>query len=308
MIPVVEPITRVGGQSEVGTLETVLVKPPAAAYLSEARVDDQWRQLGYSRAPRWDAALAEWDRFSELLRSLGIVLCSLPPDDSTCLDSIYVRDASLVCDAGLIMCSMGKAARRAEPGSQERSLISRGLPVHGHIEGEGRLEGGDVVWLDERTVAVGRGYRTNAEGVRQLRRLLTGLADDIIVAHLPHGRGPRDVFHLMSGLSPIDRNLALVYSPVLSVPFRETLLERGIDLVEVPDAEYPGLGCNVLTVAPRRCVMVAGNPITRARLEAAGVEVFEFSGREICLAGSGGPTCLTRPLCRSASPVSGVTG
>jgi N-dimethylarginine dimethylaminohydrolase len=194
---------------------------------------------------------------------------------------------------------MGKPARRDEPAEQESAFRDLGIPILGSITGAGTLEGGDVVWIDERTLAVGRGYRTNDEGIRQLRALLGNTIDELIVVPLPHWRGPTDVFHLMSILSPIDGDLALVYSPLLPVPFRESLLDRGIELVEVPDAEFFTMGINVLAVAPRVCLMVAGNPETKSRLESHGARVSEFSGEEICFKGAGGPTCLTRPLERS---------
>jgi N-dimethylarginine dimethylaminohydrolase len=145
---------------------------------------------------------------------------------------------------------------------------------------------------------VGRGYRTNEAGIGQLRDLVRDCVDEVVVVPLPHWRGPEDVFHLMSIVSPIDRDLFLVYAPLLPVPFREALIARGIELVEAPEPEFDTLACNVLAVAPRDVLMVAGNPATRARLERAGVTVREFAGREICLKGGGGPTCLTRPLAR----------
>jgi len=151
---------------------------------------------------------------------------------------------------------------------------------------------------------VGQGYRTNAEGIRQFRDLLADSIGDLLVVPLPHWRGPGDVFHLMSVLSPIDTDLALVYSPLLPVPFRQALIERGIDLVEVPDEEFESMGCNVLAVAPRCCIALAGNPLTRARLEAAGATVDVYEGAEISVKGAGGPTCLTRPLLRDAPPAS----
>ena len=156
-----------------------------------------------------------------------------------------------------------------------------------------------MIWIGERTIAVGRGYRTNDEGIRQLRELLTDCIDELIVVPLPHWRGPNDVFHLMSIISPIDHDLALIYSPLMPVPFRETLLSRGVELVEVPDSELDTMGGNVLAVAARKCIMLAGNPQTRARLEQAGAEVHEFEGNEICRKGRGGPTCLTRPILRT---------
>ena len=161
------------------------------------------------------------------------------------------------------------------------------------------MEGGDVAWIDERNLAVGLGYRTNAEGIRQLRALLGSGVDRVVPVPLPHWRGPDDVFHLMSMFSPVDRDLAVVYSPLLPVPFRQLLLKKGYELVEVPHEEFESMGCNVLAAGPRRCVAVDGNPVTRRRLEAAGAEVHTYRGREISTKGGGGPTCLTRPLVRS---------
>ena len=193
---------------------------------------------------------------------------------------------------------MGKPQRRTEPAAQEAAFRAAGIPIRGRITGEGTVEGGDVCWIDERTLAVGRGYRTNDAGIRQLRELVRGCVDEVVVVPLPHWRGPEDVFHLMSIVSPIDRHLFLVYAPLIPVPFREALLARGIELVEVAEPEFQTLGCNVLALAPREVLMVTGNRETRARLERTGVTVREFAGREICLKGGGGPTCLTRPLTR----------
>jgi len=222
----------------------------------------------------------------------------LPREKSVGLDSLYARDASIICNKGIILCNMGKAKRRTEPGVQEIVFRAMGIPIHGAVTGEGRVEGGDVAWIDDQTLAVGRGYRTNDEGIRQLKELLRDCVKELIVVPLPHWRGPTDVFHLMSILSPIDHDLALVYSPLMPVPFREALVSRRLELIEVPDSEFESSGCNVLTVAPRKCIMLAGNPETRARLEGAGVEVQEFEGKEISVKGGGGPTCLARPILR----------
>jgi N-dimethylarginine dimethylaminohydrolase len=192
---------------------------------------------------------------------------------------------------------MGKAARANEPAAMGEAFEGLGLAVAGRIEGEGRLEGGDLVWFDEGTCAVARGYRSNDEGIAQLKALL-GSGVEVVTVPLPHYRGPDDVFHLMSIISPLDVDLALVHSPLMPVPFREWLLARGIELVEVAEEELDSLGCNVLALAPRRCLTAAGNPKTRARLEAAGCEVLTYDATEISLKGQGGPTCLTRPLVR----------
>jgi N-dimethylarginine dimethylaminohydrolase len=284
--------------SEFAQLTRVVLKHPRDAFVDEATIAAGWRTLGYTAPPDLGRAIAEYDAFLSLVQSSGSEVHLLPRDARTTLDSIYVRDASVVCDRGVILCSMGKSQRAEEPAAQEATFVR--LPstrVVGEITLPGRLEGGDVLWLDSRTIVVGRGYRTNDEGIRQLRALLPGDVTTIVVA-LPHWRGPADVMHLMSLISPVDRDLAVVYSPLLPVPFRELLLQRGIELVDVPDEELDTMGTNVLALSPRRCLMLAGNPRTRRALEHAGAEVLEYEGKEISVKGAGGPTCLTRPLQR----------
>jgi N-dimethylarginine dimethylaminohydrolase len=280
-------------------LVAVAVKPVRDAFHSDRALEQQWRALGYVARPALSAAVAEYARFLALLEAAAVEVLCLPAHETDGLDSLYARDAAIVCDGGVIVSNMTKPQRASEPGAHEAAYRAAGIPIHGRIEGDGRLEGGDVCWIDPRTLAVGRGYRTNDAGIQQLRDLLRGRVDDLIVVPLPHWRGPDDVFHLMSIVSPIDRDLFLVYAPLVPVPFREALLARGIELVSVPDAEFATLGCNVLALAPREVLMVAGNPETRTRLARAGVTVHEFSGQEICLKGGGGPTCLTRPLERT---------
>ena len=285
--------------SEIGRLRRVLVKPAQSAFVSEAAIEAQWQALGYTAPPILSPAIAEYDTFIEILRGTGAKVDVLPPNGRTTLDSIYARDASIVCARGVILCRMGKRLRADEPAAQKSALRELGIPVVGEITGPGSLEGGDVVWLDDRTVAVGRGYRTNEEGILQLRTLLGDTLDELLVVPLPHWRGPGDVLHLMSLLSPVDRDLAVVYSPLLPVPFREELLGRGYRLVEVADDEFESMGANVLALAPRDCLMLARNPGTRAALEDAGARVTEYEGSEISVKGAGGPTCLTRPLVRA---------
>jgi|SRR5579862_8830049 len=274
----------------------LLIKHARDAFGDERAIAEQWRALNFTAPPGFSRAVADYDQFVGCLRRLGARLAELPRAEGVGLDSIYVRDASVITPHGAVLCRMGKPLRGGEPAAQAAFLRSLGVPVLGAIEAPGTLEGGDVTWLDERTIAVGRGYRTNDAGIRQLRELLGDSIDDFIGVPLPHWRGAGDVFHLMSIISPVDRDLAVVYSPLLSVPFREQLLNRGITLVEVPDSEFETMGANVLAVSPRRCLMVAGNPVTKARLENAGAEVLEYDGAEISLKGGGGPTCLTRPL------------
>ena len=286
--------------TEVGRLVSVVMKHARDAFADEQTIAAQWKALRFGAAPDYGAAIEEFERLLDILRASGVTVHLLPREAGTTLDSVYARDASIVSPKGIILCRMGKPARASEPEAQRRVFESLGsaFNVYGRIEPPGLLEGGDVVWLDARTLLVGRGYRTNAEGIRQLRVLL-GESVDVIDVPLPHWRGEGDVLHLMSLLSPVDRDAAVVYSPLLPVPFRKLLLGRGYRLVEVPDDEFDSMGCNVLALGPGRCVMLAGNAQTRSALERAGVEVVEYAGNEISIKGAGGPTCLTRPITRA---------
>ena len=284
-------------QSDVAPLRRVLMKRARDAFVSADRIRGQWEALNYLGAPDFAAACDESDALAELLGELDIVLEWMSADDVG-MDSIYVRDASIVSDRGAVLCRMGKGARSDEPAAQREEYQDLGVHVAGAIVAPGTLEGGDVTWLGPFTLAVGRGCRTNADGIDQLMGLLSAEVE-VIEVPLPHWKGPGDVFHLMSMLSPLDDDLLLVYSPLLPVPFRESLLERGFGLLEVPDEEFESMACNVLAVGPRKVVAMEGNPLTRGRMEAAGVEVHTYSGAEISAKGCGGPTCLTRTLERA---------
>ncbi len=285
-------------QSEYGELKSVLLKHPEAAFRNQDYLQKNWQALNYLGLPDYHKAIDEYGQFVEIFASRGIETHFLEDHPTTGLDSVYVRDASVTTDAGVIICNMGKRQRRHEPEQQLQFYVQHNRQVLGAVQPPGTLEGGDIAWINENIMAVARGYRTNLAGIEQLQTLVQNTVEEVVVMEAPHYKGPEDVFHLMSVLSPVDKDLAVVYSPLMTVPFREFLLHCGIHLVEVPDHEFDSLGSNVLAIAPRVCVMVRGNPITKARLQAAGAEVIEFSGDEICRQGSGGPTCLTRPLVR----------
>ena len=288
--------------SEVGRLVSVAMKHARDAFVDERTIRAQWQALNFLSPPDLGAAIDEYERFLEILYSSGVKVHFLRRSPETTLDSIYARDASIAGPTGMIVGRMGKAARHAEP--EEHLHAFSGLPftrIAGRIAPPGLLEGGDVVWLDPRTIVIGRGYRTNAEGIDQVRALV-GDGIDVIEVPLPHWNGETDVMHLMSLISPVDRHIAVVYSRLLPVPFRQLLLDRGYRLLDVPDDEFVSMGCNVLALAPSRCVMLSGNPRTRTALERAGVEVIEYVGNEISVKGAGGPTCLTRPIVRAPLP------
>jgi arginine deiminase len=289
---------KFGCQSEVNQIKSLLLKHCKDAFISQENIQSQWKELNYLSSPDYDKAVEEYDNFVEYLKKSIPEIYYLPQNNKTGLDSVYVHDPVIITDKGAILCNMGKEKRRAEPKSIGEFLLELEIPILGSVFGEGRLEGGDVVWIGERTLAVGLGYRTNEEGIRQLKEFTRDFVDEFIVVPLPHWKGPADVLHLMSLISPIDHDLAAVYSRLLPVPFREWLLCRGTRLLEVPDSEFETMACNILAVSPRKCVMISGNPQTRKMLEDKGIEVWEYRGEEISVKGAGGPTCLTRPLLR----------
>jgi len=289
---------KYGCQSEVGKVKSVLIKHPKDGFISQKSIDAQWKALNYSGCPDFNKALREYENFADLLKKDVSEIYYLPRNDKTGLDSIYVHDPVIITNKGAVLCNMGKQERQAEPEAAGEFLSDLGIPILGAITGAGRLEGGDVVWLDERTLAVGRGYRTNDDGIHQLKKLTADLIDEFITVPLPHWQGPGNVLHLMSLISPVDQNLAVVYSRLLPVFFREQLVDRGLKLLEVPDSEFATMAGNVLAIAPRRCIMLSGNPRTKSILKDEGVEVREYLGEEISKKGAGGPTCLTRPLLR----------
>jgi N-dimethylarginine dimethylaminohydrolase len=196
----------------------------------------------------------------------------------------------------MIICNMGKPQRKNEPAAERFTFEKNQIKILGEIKSPGTLEGGDVAWIDDTTLAVGHTYRTNEEGINQLKNLVEPLGVTVLVAAMPHYKGPSDVFHLMSVFSPVDKDLAVVYSPLMPIAFRNALLNKGFAFVEVPDSEWDSMGCNVLALAPREVVMVKGNPITKQKLIEVGCSVHEYEGEEISVKGGGGPTCLTRPV------------
>lgn len=284
--------------SEYLPLASVFLKTAADAFVDEAKLMAEWEALNYLSKPDLTTSKIEYITFETILKNAGIDTKYFPMDKNLSLDAMYCRDASIATDYGMLICTMGKEARKLESSAQRRAFELNGIPVLGAIQAPGTLEGGDVAWLNEKTLAVGHTYRTNLEGIRQLKALLSPHGVEVIVADLPHYRGVQDVFHLMSILSPVDKDLAVVYSPLMPIRFRNLLLDMDYKLVEVHEDEFESMGCNVLAIGPKKCIMVEGNPKTQAALEKAGCEVFTYKGQEISVKGGGGPTCLTRPLKR----------
>jgi dimethylargininase len=278
-----------GVKSMTAPLKRVLVRPAGNDV-------SQWQECGWRGEPDPRLLAAEHEAFCEALASAGaeVVLAEAAGDGN--LDAVYVYDPALVGDSGAILLRPGKESRGGEPSLIARDFESASVPIAGELTVPARAEGGDTLWLDERTLVVGLGYRTNEAGAGQLAAALPGV--EVLTVDLPHHHGPGEVLHLLSLISPLDRDLALVRLPLMPVRLVERLRERGIGLVEVADHEFGSMGCNVLALAPRVALALDGNPETRRRLEEAGVEVRVYRGEELSRKGDGGPTCLTCPLLR----------
>lgn len=282
--------------SDYGKLKRVFIKRPEAAFINDFKISNEWQQLNFLSKPDLAQSILEFNQLEKLLLASGTQVDYLPIDETVTLDSVYCRDASIATDFGMILCNMGKAARIPEPAASAKAFENANVKILGEIKLPGTVEGGDVAWVDEHTLAVGQTYRTNKQGIAQLKALLQPHGISIWVAELPHYRGPADVFHLMSVFSPVDKNLAVVYSPLMPISFRNGLLDKGYSLIDVPDDEWDSMGCNVLAIAPREVIVVKGNPVTAQRLTEAGCIVHQYEGTEISVKGGGGPTCLTRPV------------
>jgi N-dimethylarginine dimethylaminohydrolase len=282
-----------GSQSMVAPLRRVLVRRPDAAFAVED--PERWH---YTSRPNLAVAQQEHDALVGILRAAGVEVLAHDAPQPGHADSIFVFDPALLTDQGAVILRMGKELRRGEEEAMARRLAELGVPVIGRLHGAACAEGGDLLWLDHNTLAVGLGFRTNAAGLRQLHAILEPLGITVVPVELPYYTGPEACLHLLSLISLVDHDLAVVYLPLLTVPFYQNLERRGIRLVEVPDDEFMTMATNVLALAPRECLMLGGNPVTQRRLAAAGCEVLTYQGHEISLKAEGGPTCLTRPILR----------
>lgn len=283
--------------NEYSKLKEVAIRSPLSSFIDEAKLSSEWEALRFHSKPDLKQAIIEYNYFRDLLDDDAVTIIDLPSSKLLTLDSIYTRDSILISKKGLILCNMGRSSRTPEASENFKTLESRGYEIAGQIKAPGTLEGGDFIWIDDHHAAVGLGPRTNVEGIRQLKEIL-GLSVELHIVDLPEPSHPDDVLHLMSIISPLDKNLALVYKPLMPRSFTSWLSGLGIKFVEVSDQEYLLMGCNVLATSPRSVIMLEYLPGVQFELERAGCEVKVYKGMEISRKGEGGPTCLTRPLKR----------
>jgi len=278
-----------GVTSMVAPLTRVAVRPPS---LRGDYVTAHWAQpLDLDLLARQHAA------FVDLLTSLGARVEVLDPVDDM-PDAIFTYDPAFVVPSGVIEFQGAKAVRAGEPPLLAAELVGLGVPLVGRLTGDATADGGDMFWLDDTTLAVGRSYRTNQAAVDQIRALVAPDGITVEVFDLPHDQGPEYCLHLMSVVSPVREDLAVVFERLAPVALLQALAVRGIETLPVPEEDYASLGCNVLTVAPGVVVIAEGNEATAAMLREHGVTVHTYAASEINK-GEGGPTCLTRPIHRA---------
>jgi dimethylargininase len=290
--PLEQTTARFGAQSMIAPLRRALVHIPGPEYEAES-----WRAYGLPGVPDREAAAGEHSRFLDLLADRGVELDFLEEHASIQCTATY--DPALVTDAGAVILESGRPERRPEALPMARKLLELDIPIVGWVGGAGTMDAGDTLWVDRETLLVGRSYRSNDEGFRQLRRALDGIVRTFQRFELPHWEGPEKVLHLMSVVSLVDEDLAVVYPRAMPIPLLELLRERGYRLVEVPDEEFETQGANVLALAPGCAVICAGNPVTSNALREAGAEVLEYEGKHISIRRISGPTCNTRPILRA---------
>jgi N-dimethylarginine dimethylaminohydrolase len=281
-----------------GELLRVLVCPPRNAGWDLTAKRAAWRELGFHHLPDFSAAQIEHDALCRLLSEAGAEVVLLATSGTLSLDAVYAHDASLPSDFGLILMNPAKPNRVPEARAHATFAGERGLPILGEITAPGYTEAGDIVWLDPRTLLIGHGCRSNSAGIGQMRALLAPKGIDVLSAPLPYGQGPSACLHLMSLMSMLDEGTILVDLPWLAVETVELLRERGFRLLEIESDERDTLACNVLSLGSQRLIALEQNRNTNERLQKAGFDVRVFPGSELCINGSGGPTCLTRPLVR----------
>lgn len=287
-----------GCQSMIGKIQLVLLKRPEQAFISQRHLEEHYRAFAYFGCPDYGETIREYDAFEAIVRRYVQDVYYLPADARTGLDSIYAHDPVKVTERGAIYFPMGKKLRAGESYATRDFLESIGVPTLGRIEAPGKMEGGDVLWIDGKTVAIGRGYRTNDEGIAQFKTLTKDFIDEYVIVPMPHGDGEDCCLHLMSVISFVDADKAVVYSRYMPVFFRQYLTDREIRLFECDDEEYAYLGSNLLCLEPGVCLMIDGCPRIKGELEAAGVTVYTYPGKELSWRGTGGPTCLTMPIFR----------
>src|SRR5699024_3485081 len=286
--------------SMVAPLASVVVKHPKDAFISQQHLDAQWRNYNYLTSPNYDEALKEFKDYEDVLRQYVQDIYYLTKTDIVGLDSIYTQDPVKFTSKGAIILNSGKENRRNEAIAYQEYLKNNNFSILGELQEGEYADGGDLVWIDDKNLAIGLGYRTNQKGIERIKSLTKDFRTEWIDGPLPDDQDVDNCLHLMSMISMVDKDLAVTYAPLMPVFFRQWLESKEIEMIDISKKEYNNLGCNVLALKPRECLIVKGNPETKKKLESYNCIVHEYKGKEISYVGTGGPTCLTAPIVRHA--------
>jgi N-dimethylarginine dimethylaminohydrolase len=286
-----------GGQSMVWPLRKVLVRAPDASFVVENPT--LWH---YAAKPNLADAIVEHKDFVKILKDHGVEIIYHKEKMEGLADAIFVHDPAIITDHGAIILKMGKNLRSGEEAGLKNHFMKAGIPILAELSGQATAEGGDCLWLDPKTLLIGRGYRTNDEGIQQIHQAVKPHGIKVIAFDLPFDQGKEACLHLQSLISLVDEKMAVVFRKLMPVALIQLLEDRGFTLIDVPEDEYQSMATNILAIAPKVCLTLEGNHKTKAKLEQAGVKVFTYRGNEISLKAEGGATCLTRPILRKPFP------
>ena len=242
-----------------------------------------------------------YSSFTKILTDLDVKILWMESKNNENADSIFTYDASFMTPRGAILLLPGKPLRKGEEKIHEAFYKKNNIPIIGRLSGSASAEGGDIFWVDKETVVIGKSFRTNQEGIEQIKRIFNAFNVIVFSFDLPFFLGSEACLHMMSLISLVDDKKALTYKTLLPIGLVQLLEKKGYDLIEAPEDEFissEGLNINVLAIKPGECVMISGFPKTKKTLENNGVNVHTFEGNSLCIGCEGGPTCLTRPILR----------
>jgi N-dimethylarginine dimethylaminohydrolase len=289
---------RWGVNTEVGRLRTVLLHKPGEEINSIEPPYEKWR---HTSKPSLEEMQRDYENLAEAFKQEGVEVVERLPEKAEpprLVKSIYTRDPSFAVPGGVIVGRMYDDLRRGEELYTMQTLAGLGCPILRTVNGSGTIEGGSVMWLSPRHLAIGLSFRVNEEGARQVAEVVQGIDPGIEVKVTP-------IFgsHIDESICMVDRHTAVVLRERLVWSFWEYLRdELKLNIIERPEDVYIA----GVALRPGR-VLVASGEDKRAGikiLERAGVDVVEVDIDSLVEPrNTGSIHCLTMPILRDPEPV-----
>jgi len=276
---------RCGADSEWAPLKAVLLHRPGTE-LEKLTDPDAVQMLAPVDAAR---ATQQHDGLAQAYRDSGVAVHYVEPDTITSPNQMFVADLMLMTPEGAIVGRPASTVRAGEERFVARRLGALGIPILRSVRGNGTFEGADAAWIDPQTVLLATGLRTNKKGADQVSSLLEEMGIEVVRVGLAYG-----TMHLMGQVRLADKDLAIAWPARLPVAAVEALLDRGYQVLFLPDLDeaVKGFALNFVPLGPRRILMAAGNPKTTAFYERAGITCHQVQVDEL-LKAAGGIGCLT---------------